>query len=391
MKTSFIYSFLFTLLLMAGCQHDHDQTTFAHLDGYVQKGPFLNGTEIMLSEMSTGLTPTGRVFTTQIIDNNGSFDFDKISLSSSIVALKADGFYFDEIRNENAAARLSLYALADISGKTSLNVNILTTLEKSRVEYLIDNGSSFSEAKQQAEAEILKIFEIGKSDIGQPEDLDITHAGDGNAVLLAISLILQGNLSVAALSELLAGIGQDVREDGNLDSLALGNTLVNNATYLNAGTIRQNLEKKYAALGTDVTIPNFEKYIQLILDSTDFGLTATIEYPENGENGTNLLDRNRTTYLAGIHSLCAILPAGTTLKVKLFGKIWLFPMSQDWSGWDLGEYNPADTSNTLISKKTGKIDLKVLVNMDTTNIRPKVIVYENVADIPTWSKEITIK
>ncbi|NOY37947.1 MAG: hypothetical protein GXO83_10285, partial [Chlorobi bacterium] len=192
----------------------------------------------------------------------GSFAFENISLSSSVVELKADGFYFNEVKNENSAARLPLYALADLSGKTSLNVNILTTLEKSRVEYLMDNGSSFSGAKQQAESEILKIFGIEMPDIASPENLDITLAGDGNAVLLAISLILQGNLPVAGLSELLADVGRDIREDGSLDSLALGNTLVNNATYLDPVTVRQNLEERYAGLDADVTIPDFEKYVQ---------------------------------------------------------------------------------------------------------------------------------
>ncbi|NOY37156.1 MAG: hypothetical protein GXO83_06235, partial [Chlorobi bacterium] len=95
-------------------------------------------------------------------------------------------------------------------------------------------------------------------------------------------------------------------------------------------TVRQNLEERYAGLDADVTIPDFEKYVQLFLDSTEFGLNAKIEYPENGANGTNLLDRNRTEYTAGIHSLCAVLPAGAALKVKLFGVIWGFPVSQDW-------------------------------------------------------------
>ncbi|NOY37946.1 MAG: hypothetical protein GXO83_10280 [Chlorobi bacterium] len=67
MKTFSVYSILFSLLFITAC--NHDQVTVDHLDGYVQKGPFLNGTEITLSEMSEDLNPTGRVFTTQILDN----------------------------------------------------------------------------------------------------------------------------------------------------------------------------------------------------------------------------------------------------------------------------------------------------------------------------------
>ena len=46
------------------------------------------------------------------------------------------------------------------------------------------------------------------------EYLDISQPGDKNAILLAISVILQGYLSVAELSELLANITTDIREDG---------------------------------------------------------------------------------------------------------------------------------------------------------------------------------
>ena len=104
--------------------------SLAKVSGYVQKGPYLNGTNITISELSTQLDPTGKIFTSQIIDNQGTFEITNVELASHYVELKADGFYFNEVTNKNSTSQLTLFALSDLSDKTSLNVNILSTLEK---------------------------------------------------------------------------------------------------------------------------------------------------------------------------------------------------------------------------------------------------------------------
>lgn len=50
--------------------------------------------------------------------------------------------------------------------------------------------------------------------------------GDDNAILLAVSLILQGYPYTSNLSELLAKISTDIREDGVLKNPALGSILI---------------------------------------------------------------------------------------------------------------------------------------------------------------------
>jgi len=37
------------------------------INGFVQKGPFINGTSITISELDVDLTPTGKNFNTQIL------------------------------------------------------------------------------------------------------------------------------------------------------------------------------------------------------------------------------------------------------------------------------------------------------------------------------------
>ena len=213
---------MFSSFFLLSCQDDEEvtqQKQSVSIEGYVQKGPFINGTAITVSELDQKLVATGKNFTTQIIDNKGSFSLKDITLQSDFVQLIAEGFYFDEVRGEKSAAQLTLFALADVSNVNSVNVNLLSHLEKDRVIYLMQEEElSFSTAKQQAQQEILAIFGIEKADMAASELLDISQDGDDNAILLAISAILQGWQSVAELSELLANIITDIREDGVLNS-----------------------------------------------------------------------------------------------------------------------------------------------------------------------------
>lgn len=229
--------------------------------GYVQKGPFINGTSIVIVELNDSLGATGKTFFSQVVDNKGSFSASNIELSSSYIQLVADGFYFDEVKGEKSAAQLTLFALADTASAYQINVNVLSHLEKDRVLYLVGNGMTFTEAKKQAQQEILSIFGIVKEDMGSAESLDISQQGEDNAILLAISAILQGDSSVAELSELLAEITSDLREDGKLDSEALKSQLKQNAIGLKLSSIRQNVQERYRELGVEATIPSFEQYI----------------------------------------------------------------------------------------------------------------------------------
>lgn len=284
--------------------------------GYAQKGPYLNGTAVTISELSGDLIPTGKTFSSQIIDNKGTFEIQNVEFLSTFVELKADGFYFNEIENKSSSAQLTLYALSDLTDSSNLNVNILTTLEKSRVYYLISNGSSFKDAKQQAQTEILEIFEIQKPGIIFSEYLDISLPGDENAILLAISAILQGYLSVAELSELIANIATDIREDGILNSITLGEILINNARFLKTSEIKSNLENRYESLGLNVTIPDFEKYIKQFIDSTDYIPTNNIAYPKTYNLKTNILVDSSFIVVPGyFYSMAAYLPKGTSIKV----------------------------------------------------------------------------
>ena len=69
--------------LMLSCSKSDDSSSSATTDtatsspvtvsGKVQKGPYVQGTEITVRELDSSMTPTGNTFTGTIDDNTGSF------------------------------------------------------------------------------------------------------------------------------------------------------------------------------------------------------------------------------------------------------------------------------------------------------------------------------
>ncbi len=265
------------ILVINGCQKDEliKEIKKERISGFVQKGPFINGTQILMSELNSDLEQTGKLFSTEIVSNTGLFQINDIALTSNFVQFSGSGFYFDEVKGEASASQLTLFALSDITDLTSVNVNIMTHLERRRVEYLIGQNMSFAKAKETAQSEILAMFGFDNTEMEESENLDITVDNDANAILLAISVILQGNRSVAELTELLAGISGDLREDGVLNDESTMENLRISSLQLDLEQIRQNLETRYMELGLEASIPPFEDYVHTFLSVTAGEPTAT--------------------------------------------------------------------------------------------------------------------
>ncbi len=344
--------------------------TYDTVGGYVQKGPFLNGTAMMISELDSALVPTGKTYTTQLIDNRGTFAVRNVELESQYVQLYATGFYFNEVTNVKSSAQLTLFALSDLSDKHGVNINVLSSLEKGRIEYLLDAGSDFAPAKRQAQREILSIFEIDAENMVASELLDISAEGEENGMLLAVSVMLQGYLGVADFSELLANLSTDLREDGVVDSRSLGSILVNNAVALQPEEIRANLTARYEAMGITVSIPAFERYVKNFLAETDFEYRNTIVYPASGAYGQNLLFAGDTLYAAGSYSLAAELPdAYQRLRAEVSGSGWLFNPLQNDTGWNFSNLGP-NTSRTFTTTRTGAVDFELQLQRTYTPPAP---------------------
>jgi len=290
------------------------------LGGAAQKGPFNNGTIINIAELNNSLTPTGKNFTSQIVDNSGTFSVSNVQMEFSYAQINASGFYFDEVGNKVSSAQLVLSGLSNLAGKTNMNVNVMSNLEMNRIKYLVsgDNPLTFAQAKIQAQEEVLAIFGFTRSGVAESELLDITQSGVGNAKLLAISAILQADRTVGQLSELLANISTDITTDGILNDAGIIESLRQSAYRLDLDEIRSNLESRYASLGLSVSIPDFETEVNNFYkppvandmnvstdEDTDINITLDASDPEGESltfstvevnNATVTINGNTATY-----------------------------------------------------------------------------------------------
>ena len=314
---------LLMVLLLSNCKKEVSSSVekIQTINGNVQKGPFISGSSVIVYDLQSDLTPSGKSYNAIITNNSGTFHLDNIALTSQYVGLRADGFYYNEISGKQSMAQITLYGLADLSGKSTININLLTHLEKSRVEYLMKSGLSFSDSKSQAQGEILKIFGFQKDNIQSSEALNIVESGENNAILLAITSILQGNHNEAELTELLSNISEDIKEDGILNNESLGSELINQARFLDTTAIKTNLTNRYNELSLTSNISYFGKYVSSFVSNTKYKFTNIIEYPENGKAGPNVLTENRLDFTRGTsvgitYSVTAKLPREASISVK---------------------------------------------------------------------------
>lgn len=297
------------------------QPNLFSVQGCVQKGPFFSGSSITAYDLKPDLTPTGKTYNAQTRNHQGIFELSNLDLSSNLVSLRADGYYFNEVQGQASNSQITLYALSDLKDRSSVNVNLLTSLEKPRVEYLMKSGATFSAAKQQAQKEVLALFNLSNNGMSNSEDLNIALSGEGNAKLLAMTAILQGFRTEGELTELLSNIGEDMSTDGILNNQALGSELINHALFLDTASVKTNLTKRYQAVGSTSSVPNFGTHLNQFLNQTSFVSTKSlIDYPTTGVYGKNLLSLTDTLYTgtaSTIFSLAAKTPAGVRLTIAI--------------------------------------------------------------------------
>ena len=230
--------------------------------GVSQKGPFVTGSAVTVQELD-GITlkQTGKSFKGTIKSDKGDFAIKDINLESQYAILEASGYYRDEISGKKSSSQVTLRALTDLKDRKHVNINLLTHLEYERVMYLVtEKKKSIAEAKEQAEREVLATFGI-EGNFAESEDLNIFETGDGNAALLAISVLLQSDVDVAGLTERMGEFSISLAEGGSWDDADAKTAIADWACDIDLkgslSKVRKNVEGwKYAD-----TVPAFEKYV----------------------------------------------------------------------------------------------------------------------------------
>ena len=258
-----IFSF-FCSLFFASCGGDSSSPVESSekienksISGVAQLGPFEKGATVAIYELDENLEQTGRNYQAEIENDWGEYSVQVKNLKTQHALLKADGYYYSYITGKKAKERISLYAFSDLSERNNANINLFSHLIHKRVQYLITHkNESFAKAEEQAISEILKIFGY-KTDIKAIEDLDFFGEDEQSAIGLAISILMQGDLTPTDIEKRLDDFARDLEQDGVLDSsktATIADWAYLQYIYSKNETIRSNIEK----LHPTASIPSFE-------------------------------------------------------------------------------------------------------------------------------------
>lgn len=330
---------LIIIILFSGCKKKNktEEETPAtpepgtvNINGKAQKGPYKNGSPLTIFELNSSLGQTGKSFSSIINDDAGNFSMNNIALTTGYALVTANGYYYMEHFNVVSPNQLYLESISDVSGTSTVNINILTHIIKPRIEYLVSIGSSFSSAKAQAQNELKQIFGIGTSTIPNFENLDITN----NGFLFAASLIFQRRTSAyivnynytSEMSTLLNNFRNDFKNNGQIDNPAIIDTMVYNANRVQLIDVKTNFQNYYAGLGLSVSTPNFEPFVYAFQKQYGNPVFTTITFPDSAyfysdmgppSKLKNILSKNVKNFQNnGVYIFAAEVPCDSSLAIK---------------------------------------------------------------------------
>jgi N-acetylneuraminic acid mutarotase len=234
-----------------------------HIDGAVQKGPFLVGSTILINRRDLRGFSTASTILSEIEDSIGSFDF--VTTDPGLVQIVATGYYFSELTGQVSNGTLTLRALYKITDQPGQKayVNIMTHLINDRVLALLAAGNiDTASAIAKAETELVKAFRDalpvasveGFSGLSVYNMSGAAGAGVGNTYLLALSTGFYkyaatkaeefGTATDAELTLVLNKISDDLAADGDLDTPIFIREFTTAIRRLSPETIADNLRRR---------------------------------------------------------------------------------------------------------------------------------------------------
>ncbi|WP_416864158.1 MAG: hypothetical protein ACMVP2_15370 [Imperialibacter sp.] len=368
-----------------------DQT----LNGNVFKGPFIKGSLLTFYEMNNEFFLTGRSFTSAIKDEYGSYELKFSNAKGKLFQVVVDGFYWNEVTGFNSSSKINLSGVFRMDSLTAINVNILTHLEKPRVEYLVETGLSYDSAKLQALNEVLGIFEIENPGASRAEDIDLSQAGEIGKIAFSVSTLLQGFRTESEISEILTDMSNDLKEDGVISDISLGNDLMTHLSYIDTSSVKQGFINKFQNTIDSQVLSKLDfSYLTQFASKTlyvkDYDLIKYDQYLVL-YNRVNLLydglSNVSSSSSVGIGS--RVLSDGMSLKVTIekasdgtYPTNWYFGASETWT------YDIVDGIILPVFYVTGKGNHELEVYPAPGNYIVKY--YERDSSTPTRTKTLMV-
>ena len=314
------------------------------ISGKIEKGPFSKGSIISFYELDSNLSQTGKSYSTTINDNEGNYDLKATNIGGKMLRVQTDGFYYNEILNSLSTSRIVLTGISKVDSSEKVNVNVLTHIERRRVEYLMnDKSQSFDVAKKQAISELLTLFKAGTTDITRSEK--VTLFGDNSNILLNISLLFQGYRTDAQLSELLTDFSNDFYKDGTIEDVTIFKRIYNHSYFIDTVSVASNLKTKFSV--TSSTYKILSTYLNDNISKKDESYMPIV-YPATSNSKQNFLTRIATETVSSSLNGCLMynkndIPSfdfKVTIKsvnptggggLGSSSNIWFYSMGSGWS------------------------------------------------------------
>ena len=278
----FVCSFVGVLAILAACSSNDEKDVaggvsedagfVADVAGVAQKGPFVKGSAVTVRGIDCKtLEFTDQVFEGAVKSDKGDFALDSVALDTSCAVVEVTGKYLNEVTGKKTKDELTLRALTDLKDRENVNVNLLTNLEYERVMYLVkEKNKTLAKAKTQAESEVLAAFDI-KGEIDEFENLNVFESGDGNAALLAVSVMMQGDADADGLAKRLDKFDDSFAESGEWKDSETKKAIAEWVAEASANGKLDSIRKNIEGLDYADEIPAFEKYVPAVepADSTE--------------------------------------------------------------------------------------------------------------------------
>lgn len=315
----------------------------ASILGAAQKGPFKFNSPLQLREAllrNDSLIYSGRKYVDEISSNKGDFVIPKVNLVYPYAVLEVCGQWRNEVSGEYSKDSMTLRVLTDLTGRTEVNINLLTHLEYDRAARLVNKGYSVYAAKKQADYEIMTAFGFATS-VEYSEDLKTfvpsTSEGSGrNATLMAISLLFIGDRSEAEIQNAINSFKSDLAEDGEWDDGQMKADMADWAEAFDGGSVRANV-KSWNILD----IPDYENYLTIYWNNAYElgGCSAT-------RSGVIAQNKNSKSKNYNVHYIC---------KVTSWQKATDFEKdTYEWTDGEEGEVKKGNVTATYYVFENGK-------------------------------------
>ena len=133
-------------------------TSTSNMNGFVQKGAFVDGT-IQAQQVESNGTLVGTPVSARI-GRNGEYGLN--ITWKGLTYVTAEGHFFNEYTGKITSDTITLNALIDFSQKSVANINLFTSLEASRILDLMQKGTSYSNALKETKDVMQQVFNLSK-------------------------------------------------------------------------------------------------------------------------------------------------------------------------------------------------------------------------------------